>query len=814
MKSSCRYCLVILCFLLPLLSGNQVAHAQTQKRIDSLQYELSRVSSKPAIQKKKAHILLELSNQYGKAELKKALFYAEEALKDARSRRDGAMQADALLRIGTLAGSQAEWDKAKECFNETIRIAKANSLPVQEAGALNNIAVIYQKLGKYRESLEMHQKAFEIRRKNNDERGMAASYINMGVINRQLGYYEVAIKYYELARPIIEARGEKLALGNILNNLANAYYEMKDYGKSVEYYKAALVKFEDVHNLDALARGYSNLGGVLAEMGDTASSNAALLKGFEYSKRLNTPPALSQAYRGMGRVFENRNNPDSAVYYYRLSYIEGKRIGDVHLTLNALQAIAALKLDRKHPLEALAYCDTILAYIDRNDGWMFQKDVYQTRIKALVQLGRHKEAYTRYLELSALKDTMYQKEQEKRLDELGDKYKVQLTEHENRVLRKQAELDRAELARKSSELMLVEKERRMRELRLENRSRALQLQRENAVRDAQTIEILEKDRDLRNVQLEKERWLSSVWFTVVLALALIAFLLVVLYRTRRRSIIDYKNKNAELLSATNEILIQQEELRIQNEKLEALNHEKNEILAVAAHDLKNPIGSVLGLTQLIVNPSTPESARQECLIQIEHSSQKMLKLVSNLLDIDKIDAGITEIQKRPVDLPEVLAECIALNRPHAEEKGIRLVLELRNSAARVLADRAVLVQIVDNLVSNAIKFSSPGSTVTVAAGAADPGTTIEIADQGPGLSERDKAKLFTKFARLSARPTGNEVSTGLGLYIVKRLVDALDGRIECISEPGQGARFIVVLMSIDNLQGVSQINMDPSARTN
>jgi signal transduction histidine kinase len=141
-------------------------------------------------------------------------------------------------------------------------------------------------------------------------------------------------------------------------------------------------------------------------------------------------------------------------------------------------------------------------------------------------------------------------------------------------------------------------------------------------------------------------------------------------------------------------------------------------------------------------------------------------------------------------------------RASAEKKSIALHLKTSRDAVLVQADRNALVQIAENLISNAIKYSPHGKNVVVgvlesdATNGVDTLLRIEVKDEGPGISDKDKKKLFGKFVRLSAQPTGGEHSTGLGLSIVKKLVEAMQGRVWCESAQGEGATFVVELPQV------------------
>ena len=234
-----------------------------------------------------------------------------------------------------------------------------------------------------------------------------------------------------------------------------------------------------------------------------------------------------------------------------------------------------------------------------------------------------------------------------------------------------------------------------------------------------------------------------------------------------------------------------------NTRLQELDRERAEFLGIAAHDLRSPLNTVVGYAQLVgrYDPdATPE--QREHMEAILRASGHMLDLLNRLLSVRAIEEGRLELEIGPLDLRAAAQAVYAQYRTKAAQKDIQLVFEAMGGAApTVLADAQSFGQIVDNLLSNAIKFSPRDRSVAVRVLAEADGAaaTVEVQDAGPGLSEEDQRELYGKFARLSARPTGGETSNGLGLSIVKRLAEAMGGRLECRSRLGEGATFSLSL---------------------
>lgn len=253
-----------------------------------------------------------------------------------------------------------------------------------------------------------------------------------------------------------------------------------------------------------------------------------------------------------------------------------------------------------------------------------------------------------------------------------------------------------------------------------------------------------------------------------------------------------------VLEEMNEQLEERVEKRTQ--ELVALNLEKDEFLGIAAHDLKNPLSGIFASAQLLDRHFPQEPKIQQLVKIIMEASTRMTDIITNLLDINRIETGTVRVNIHLIR-PEILNSLVEGYHNRALEKGIILHYQpLEDKRIGIMADAQALHQIVDNLISNAVKYSPHWKNIWVrvlAATTAENASVvrIEVQDEGPGISAEDKKKLFGKFARLTAQPTGGENSTGLGLSIVKKLVEIQHGRVWCESESGKGATFIVEFLS-------------------
>jgi signal transduction histidine kinase len=231
-----------------------------------------------------------------------------------------------------------------------------------------------------------------------------------------------------------------------------------------------------------------------------------------------------------------------------------------------------------------------------------------------------------------------------------------------------------------------------------------------------------------------------------------------------------------------------------NEKLIVLNKDKDRYLGIAAHDLRNPLSSMRGLSEMMLSSPLEPEQQKEFLTTIHRTSDEMLGLVNDLLDVSVIESGKLDLKLGDHDLNKLVSRRLRHLEPQARTKNIAIQLEAP-AGQRANIDAARFGQVIDNLVSNAIKFSPPGTTVAVSLNSTPREFTLNVEDQGPGISEDDRKLLFRSFQKLSARPTGGEKSTGLGLAIVKKIIDAHGGRIEVERAPAGGTRFSVTMPS-------------------
>jgi len=247
----------------------------------------------------------------------------------------------------------------------------------------------------------------------------------------------------------------------------------------------------------------------------------------------------------------------------------------------------------------------------------------------------------------------------------------------------------------------------------------------------------------------------------------------------------------ELTRLNNELVNMQRELAKKNQELDHLNKRKNQFLGIAAHDLRNPLGIILGFSDIMKEDPGSISAEElkDMLTRIHAAGKFMLGLITDLLDIANIESGSIELNLSDQDLDSVLRENIAMNSLYSRAKHIRIDYTPPAESVVIRIDRDKIDQAITNYLTNAVKYSFPGSDVEVVLEIREGMARITVNDHGQGIRENELGKLFNAFQRASTRSTSGEPSTGLGLYIVKKIIETHGGEVGVHSIFGQGSRF-------------------------
>ncbi|MCB2204524.1 tetratricopeptide repeat protein [bacterium] len=739
-----RFILLSILLILSLSSTAPILRAQQNDSVQRLENLLESREARALRDSVNVRLMLDLAQEYRKVDPAKSVTISRRAADLARDIGDNIGLANALASMGISYARQGSW-----------------------VSALNN----------FLQSLKLKEQL-------NDQQGMAALLSNIGILHGRLGDDERALRYHQRAVRYFELADDKRGLAYTYNNIGVVYMDQGKYDDALRNYQKSLELKKELRDKPGIASGYLNIGITHFLLG--AYSRA--LENYEYSSRL----------------YEN--------------------LGDRHGEAEALQRIATLYLRRDQAKRAYDVASKALGIARATNSRVVERNLLQICSEAKTALGAPAEALRFYRQYTALKDSLFNEESSKRISDMTANYEFEQRERidrENELLKKEQRIREMELERRSrtlreqkQDIELLESNRRISELQLKEQEASIRAQQlETAERDNQIHllnkerELLESDRALKEAELERQASLRNLLIVSSIFLIVVILLLANSYRLKRRSAAILEEKNSALENANAEIRKHEamlekqaaeiertnQELTRQNALLEQLNSEKNDLMGIVSHDLRNPIGGIRMLAESIAEEGRSIEYMQRKAVMVYETADELLILVKNLLDINRLESGRMVLDSEPVPVFPILDRVIEDHARWAEKKDISVNVHIPENDLPILGDDSAIKQILDNLVSNAIKYSPQGSSIDVRIAHENGSIIMSVRDQGPGFTDEDRASLYQKFAKLSAQPTGGEYSNGLGLSIVKKLVDTMHGSITCNSRAGEGAEFLIRL---------------------
>lgn len=635
---------------------------------------------------------------------------------------------------------------------------------------LNNVANEYRTSNPFK-ALDYCEEAQKYARQLGYKRGIAEAVSNMGNIHTQQGNYDRAIEHYFEALKLYEDLTDKKRMALISSKLGIAYSKRGNIRQSLDNYEKARKIYTNIDDKHGLALTLGDLASLYSDNGDDRIALTFYQKALVLHREFGDSIRVAAALNGIGIAYFNLGNYDRSLEFLRATErifttsedVDRMMLGDVY------NNIANAYLYKQQYNEALQKVNRALVIAQESGLRPLRQNSYAILSDIYKALGNYQLALDYSQRDNFLKDTIFNEESDKRLVSAVRGY---------------------EIKRKEDSIRTLTKDKQIQDQQLQLQTQQLQLQNQQLI-------------------------FLAIGFAMIFA---IVGLLANGYRVKRRSEQQLQHKNTELESANQEIALK-------NQHLEELNNEKNEFLGIVAHDLKSPILSIKLLAQLLHDTNVAQEERIRFTNTIISSSDQLSRIISNLLNVNAIERGGITLDITPFNLSVAAYSVFEEYTPRAEAKNVSLHFESFTDG-ECLGDHTAVLQVMDNLVSNALKYSPSNKNVwfriygekawthrndteyAVQAGVQNATNgfsgdlhkyptkscvRIEVQDEGPGLSEDDMKKLFGKFQRLSAKPTSGEQSTGLGLSIVKKMVEAMNGEVWCESAFGQGAVFVVEL---------------------
>ncbi len=635
--------------------------------------------------------------------------------------------------------------------------ASAPRNTAEDARLLNALADAYR-YHSTDSALAFAEEAFAIARSIGDVREKAWALYHQSYALYSQGKYDLALEKLSEVAPIFEQLKDTSGTAYTMNELGNIYKRQHRYTEAMQYYSKALSGFRAIFDKEGTVLILANMGATERMAGNHAAGFKHSTEALALGESIGYTYGIVFACTNIGSYYTFRKEYDSALGYYS----RGLRLAE--------------ELRNEKYLSQLHYLIGLVNAYQGNFANAEQNIAKGLRIAEQAKFAeRVKEALAAFVEMYRLQGNF-----------------EQALAYQSRSTTLQDSLFSADVRKNMDALQT--------RLVTERKDKEIQL-------------------------LQKEQQLSTLQRNVLLAglfvIVVILWLVINRYHIKRAALKEVRASHDKLLEANSALgtanaeitrqmgllgeqahiiqlsntELQELNLRqeLQNVQLKELNEEKNEFLGIAAHDLKNPLSGIQNIAEvLIMDEELPADARREMLNHVIKSSERMFELIKNLLDVNALERGGFSLSAKPVNIAQIAALSADHYQSRANNKNITLTFSAETRAF-ALADHAAVEQVLDNLISNAVKYSPPRKRVFVRLLELAGKVRVEVQDEGPGISEADKRKLFGKFARLTAQPTGGEHSTGLGLSIVKKMVEAMQGNVWCESVVGEGATFIIEL---------------------
>ncbi len=630
------------------------------------------------------------------------------------------------------------------------------------------------------------------------------------------------ILYSQKALELIERLNATNGIANAYNNLGIGYHYKGDNVKSFEFFSEALNQAKEYKDTLQYGHALNSLGRLYMSQGDFIKSYDSYFEALKIFQRMNDQGGIGYCYKSLAELYQTQNNFEKALEMSEKAFHIRVETNNLRGQISILIEIAGIYQQKQnfdkafdHYLQAKVKAESIddrisIASIDLGISKLyFEKDKYDESLifglKAQDEAGR-----TSNLDLlgkiQLQLGKVYFEQNKLPKSELFLNQVIKNTELGKEIsLQRDAYYYLSEIAKKEQNIA-ESYDYFLRYSELDQALNSAEVAR-NIERLEAKFEIEKKDREYELLLVQQARDEAVISRQKIQNIALLATVVVVstllifiwvMNNKRKAANLKLREKNEEIDAQREEIGRQNDYINNQNDKLQKrntdlaqINQEKDTLMNIVAHDLKSPFNRIQGISELMkLSGLSDEQKNYNALLQ--DVSQSGINLIRDLLDVNSFEDGNQRKDISEVDAGDMLLEKAKYFYADAKAKNIEVITHVQDSHAHLMTDRVYLSRILDNLISNSIKFSNRDSQVVIGATKENDKIKIVVEDSGLGFSIEDKKHIYKKFTRLSAKPTAGESSNGLGLAIVKTLVDRLEGEIILDSSPGKGSKFTLL----------------------
>jgi len=788
-----------------LVSGNPES--------DSLKFLLEQ-ADKP----EKIDLLLALATSYSLYNFDSTIIYGTQAIQLADELNRPVDKAKTLKLIGNTYFRKGNFDLALNNYQKALSVFEAHGELIQAGNIYNNMGLLYQKWGKNLDALTVLNKSLKIYEDAGNEALKTGPLVNIGLIHFQTGNYSKASEYYNQAYSIAEKYQNLFSLGNITNNLGALYKAWGKYTNALGFYNESL-KFRIQRNdLTGEAVNYHNIGEVYADLGEYTEAIKYILKSISLKKEIGSNSTLCISLNKLGDIYSAWEKYELAIGYYIDALELEKNMNDKLNLANSLYGLGQVfyKTDvfRKaldNYKEAAMIYEEIDSKKEIADTYSEMGNIYSDKLadykKANEYFDMAEKIYNELNNKTGLAQLCYY--QGRRALAVQDPRQALVYFNKskaylplNNYLMLENYLSMAECYQLLNDLpnaiqtlktSLIYKDSVSND---KNNYQNLQYEAQfNLKQQEREIDLLKTERNQKIQELEKKRH-TLILFSALISLVFLAALFILYINLR------LKRLNIRLKHQQGEIEEQKEELETANvQLLEAKNQAekisgfKSDFLANISHEIRTPLNAISGYSKLLFN-QTENPKNKHYLQNIIHASENMLIIINDLLDFSKIEAGKMMIEQTGFNAMSIVSQVLSSLKLKAEEKNISIEIHFAPEIPdQLTGDPYRLSQILTNLINNAIKFSWNGQVISIEANCITKEYTclmiFKVSDHGIGIPEDKLESIFESFTQANSNTARNFGGAGLGLSIVKRLVELQNGTIRVNSKVNEGSVFTV-----------------------
>jgi len=688
-----------------------------------------------------------------------------------------------------LIGVPEIYGLGQENTDSLIKVLGQTKIDTSRSTVLNKLSRSYRNTD-YNKSLEYAQEALDIAQKANFQKGTADALINIGMVYYRQHEFDKSMEYLNKAYTIFQTTKNNLGIATYFSSIGDIYVSRQDYAQAKQNYERALKMYDELQNIKGIIHANNSIGHTFSTTENYDQAMTHYLKSLSFAQKLNDKKEVANCYINVANMLNAQSDNINAIKYLQKSVSIFEQVNDSYNMGVCYNNIAANYIDLDSINQAMAYLDKSLAiYIKLDDkrgqaacylnmGIISSKSnqhltaikYYKSALKLNEQLNdrRRIAVCIANMTISFLKTGKYNEAIANSEKGLAIADEMKLTSLQSMFYQSlSSSYDSLKLYEQAFKYHKLFKQASDSVLNSENRKLVLEMEAKyQNERKEIVISNLTKDNELQQVQIEKNRNMM-VFLAVISVLVLI--LSIVFYR-----LYDLKRKSETALKE--------------------LNATKDKFFTIIAHDIKNPLSAYRSVTKMLTTSfyELSEQRKLEHIRGIHKSSENLYNLFQNLLQWSTSQSGSLQFKPQQLDLAVLAYKSVATLQESADKKNIQLQLDIK-PGIYAYGDINMVSTIFTNLISNAIKYSHPDSSITINSTETGQFIQVGVIDSGIGISKEDTGKLFRVDVDHKTIGNSEEKGTGIGLILCMEFVTRNGGKLWVLSETGRGSAFYFTL---------------------